>query len=67
MKTTLLLLVALALSAQTLDTYSSPAVPSEYFTEGRLNGFWWKNATPMERQAYVLAWLDATGHKVLGF
>jgi len=64
----LLLLVTLAISAQTLDTYASPPIPSEYLTmienEGHLNGYWWHNATATERQIYLMAWLDATGHKV---
>jgi hypothetical protein len=68
MKTLLLLLVALAISAQTLDKYSSPPIPSEYLTmiedEGHLNGYWWQNATATERQIYLLAWQDATGNKV---
>jgi hypothetical protein len=68
MKGMLLLLVALAISAQTLDTYSSPPIPSEYLTmvenEGHLNGYWWRNATATERQIYLMAWQDATGHKI---
>jgi hypothetical protein len=68
MKGMLLLLVGLALSAQTLDTYSNPPIPSEYLTmvehEAHLNGYWWNAASATERQIYLMAWLDATGHKI---
>jgi hypothetical protein len=64
MKGMLLLLIALALSAQTLDRYPSPEVPSEYFTDGRLNGRWWKDATAMERWIYLAAASDARARKV---
>jgi len=67
MKTMLLLLVALVLSAQGIDPtvhrspFVHPHMPDEYFTMHRLNGVWWKNATPVERKIYLLAWQDATG------
>jgi hypothetical protein len=68
MKGMLLLLVALAISAQTLDKYASEPIPTEYLTmvenEAHLNGYWWHNATATERQIYLMAWLDATGHRV---
>jgi hypothetical protein len=67
MKTMLVLLAALAISAQGIDPtihrspFSKPYMPDEYFTMHRLNGVWWKNATPVERKIYLLAWQDATG------
>ena len=64
MKTMLLLLVALTLSAQTLDKYSSAPIPDAYFTGGRLNGYWWAHASPTQRQIYLAAWQDATGTKI---
>ena len=67
MKTILLTFAAIVLSAQTVDTYSSPPIPSEYLTmvdnEAHLNGYWWNAATATERQIYLMAWQDATGHK----
>jgi len=69
MKTMLLLLVGLAISAQTF-TYSSPPFPTEYLTivdhEAHLNGYWWRTATATEHQIYLMAWQDAIGHKVNG-
>jgi len=69
MKTMLLLLVGLAISAQTF-TYSSLPFPSEYLTmvdhEAHLNGYWWRTATATEHQIYLMAWQDAIGHKVNG-
>ena len=71
MKTMLLLLVALVLSAQTVDT--SLGIPREYFTtvaDGcgqemhHLNGHWWEHASRMERQTYLMAWYDATGDNI---
>ena len=64
MKTTLLLLAALALSAQTPDKYLSPAVPNRYFTNGHLNGAWRGHASPMERWLYLTAASEALGRKV---
>jgi hypothetical protein len=55
----------LALSAQGIDEtvhrspFSKPYMPDEYFTMHRLNGHWWKNANPVEKKIYLLAWLDA--------
>ena len=56
MKTLLLLLAALVLSAQEVDKYFSPAVPSKYFTRRTLlNGVWWEHATRIERWIYLKA------------
>jgi hypothetical protein len=63
MKTLLLLLAALALSAQTVDKFS-PAVPRNYFTGTALNGAWWKNATRMERWVYLQAVSETLGRQV---
>jgi hypothetical protein len=66
MKTLLLLLAALALTAQTVDTYYSPELPKKYFTDdGRLNGAWWHFASPQQRWLYVKAWEDITGRKLV--
>jgi hypothetical protein len=60
----LLLLAALAISAQGIDPtihrspFSKPYMPDEYFTMHRLNGHWWKNASPVEKKIYLLAWLE---------
>jgi hypothetical protein len=59
----LLLLATLALSAQTLDKYFTPAIPNRYFTDGHLNGAWWGHASPMERWLYLTAASDALGRK----
>jgi len=70
MKTMFLLLAALVLSAQGIDPtvhrspFVHPYMPDEYFTVHRLNGHWWKNATPVEKKIYLLAWQDATGHSI---
>ena len=68
MKTLLLTLVALVASAQTLDRYCNVPIPNERFTvlHGlmHLNGYWWQSASTTERQTYLFAWQDATGHEV---
>ena len=67
MKTILLLAAALLLLAAAFvrtsvhsQTTPSPVwnadfMPSEYFTAGSLNGYWWTHATEKERRIYLLA------------
>jgi hypothetical protein len=63
MKTMLLLLVGLALSAQRTIPEQGAFLATDYFTDGWLNGVWWEHATPMEREIYRRAWNEATGRK----
>ena len=67
MKTLFLLLAALALSAQTVDTDSVQRFQTKYLTDdGRLNGAWWHFASPQERGLYVRAWEDITHRRLRG-
>jgi hypothetical protein len=63
MKTILLALVALVLSAQPLEVFK-PDLPGDVFTSGKLNGLWYQRATPQERWVYIQAWEDITGRKM---
>ena len=63
MKTLLLLLAALAMSAQAVDKFS-PAVPSNYFNGRTLNGAWWEHATQMERWVYLQGVSETLGRQV---
>jgi hypothetical protein len=63
MKTILLTFVALMVSAQTVEVEQYPFVPGEFLTKGHLNGRWWNQATPMEREIYRRAWNEATGQR----
>jgi hypothetical protein len=70
MKTILLLAAALLLAVAAFvrtsvhfQTTPSPvwnadSMPSEYFTAGSLNGYWWTHATEKERRIYLLAYGD---------
>ena len=70
MKTILLPAAALLLAAAVFvrtsvhsQTTPSPvrnadSMPSEYFTAGSLNGYWWTHATEKERRIYLLAYGD---------
>ena len=64
MKMTLITFVALVLSAQTVDKYFSPDLPSEMFTYDRLNGIWWQHASEYERWIYLQAVSDALNRHV---
>ena len=37
---------------------NADSMPSEYFTAGSLNGYWWTHATEKERRIYLLAYGD---------
>ena len=65
MKTLLLLLAALALSAQRVDIYPPKLRSGSLTDDGRLNGAWWHFASPQERGLYVKAWEDITGRKLV--
>jgi hypothetical protein len=64
MKTMLLTFVALMLSAQTVDKYFSPELPSGAFTYNRLNGIWWQRASNYERWIYLQAVSDTLNRHV---
>jgi len=64
MKTLLLTFVALVVSAQTVDRYYSPDLPSAVFTNSKLNGVWWQHATREERWIYLQAVSDTLGRHV---
>jgi hypothetical protein len=59
MKTILFTFVALVVSAQVTEPFV--VWDPVYFTDGHLNGHWWANATPMERDIYRRAWADGAG------
>ena len=65
MKTLLLLLAALALSAKRVDIYPPKLRSGSLTDDGRLNGAWWHLASPQERGLYVKAWEDITGRKLV--
>jgi hypothetical protein len=65
MKTLLLLLAALALSAHRVDIYPPKLRSGSLTDDGRLNGAWWHFASPQERGLYVKAWEDITGRKLV--
>jgi hypothetical protein len=64
MKTVLLTLVALVVSAQPVEVYYNPPILPECYTGKWLNGVWWTRSNPMERWAYLSALTEATGHKI---
>ena len=68
MRTILLMLAAFVLSAQNLTVeVFRPDLPSDEFTNHKLNGLWWQRATPQERWVYIQAWQDITGRQVFHY
>ena len=64
MKTVLLTLVALVVSAQPVEVYYNPPILPECYTGKWLNGVWWTRSNRMERWAYLSALREATGRKL---